>query len=145
MMTFCSKMFYILNIMPFKFFVRLHGDQQYKFSFVETPRKFIIPKLSIRHNERMKTQAYASKASINLRGVFTKLTYMKCRLFSDDNLRIQFCKRFIILNRKILGLVCQATVLKAVRTKISPNLQISKIWSDSYYVDVIFSDLSYIL
>ena len=112
---------------------------------METPRKFIIPKLSIRHNERMKTQAYASKASINLRGVFTKLTYMKCRLFSDDNLRIQFCKRFIILNRKILGLVCQATVLKAVRTKISPNLQISKIWTDSYYVDVIFSDLSYIL
>jgi hypothetical protein len=31
-----------------KFFVVLHGEQQYKFSFVETPREFIIAKLSIR-------------------------------------------------------------------------------------------------
>ena len=62
----------------------------YLFSFVETPRKFIIAELSIRKLGSssallalMKIRAYGSKALhavINLRGVSTKLNKYKCVL-----------------------------------------------------------------
>ena len=72
----------------FKLFEVLHGEQQYKFSFVEKPRKFAIAKFSIRElgsylvlimhyyilapikdpNSRIERFAI-----INLRGVSTKL------------------------------------------------------------------------
>ena len=34
---------YKINSFVFRFFVGLHDDQQYKFSFMEIPRKFIVP------------------------------------------------------------------------------------------------------
>ena len=42
---------YVAKNMHLKFLVRLHVNTIYLFSFVETPRKFIIVKLSIRRLE----------------------------------------------------------------------------------------------
>ena len=42
---------YFINYTMFKFFVVLHIEQQYKFTFVEASRKFIIAKLSREHTD----------------------------------------------------------------------------------------------
>ena len=69
------------NDSALKFVGRLHGEYNTKFSFVETPSKFTIAKLSIRKlgsSSVLKIHYYPnlrieSFAIINLRGLSTKL------------------------------------------------------------------------
>ena len=86
----------------------------YLFSFVETPRKFVIAELSIRKlgsssgiisTDENSSLRIESSAIINLRGVSTKLNKYNFIILSDDGFEIEpkyySFNRFCFLNSSI--------------------------------------------